>query len=88
MRDVAEAVLRNLTVFENSAGNTGGGGHVFTDVGSTQVSIEASTFSANDAAKVGGLSSFGSKFPLSSFLSFMLLNLTMRKIFSFFPGLF
>ena len=59
MRDVAQAVLRNLTVNNNSAGNTGGGGHVFTDTGSTQVTIESSSIIGNDAARVGGISSFG-----------------------------
>ena len=79
MRDVADAVLQNLTVVENSAGNTGGGGHVFTDVGSTQVIIEDSTFSANDAARVGGLSSFGSNVSLELVNSTLTENLSRNS---------
>jgi hypothetical protein len=61
MRDVAEAELQGLTVVNNSAGNTGGGAHIFTDTGTTSVVIRESEFRGNNAAKVGGVSSFGSE---------------------------
>ncbi len=65
MRDVADATLRNLTVVNNSAGNTGGGGHIFTDTGNTSVVISTSNISGNSAAKVGGVSSFGDEVSIS-----------------------
>lgn len=65
MRDVADATLQNLTVINNSAGNTGGGGHIFTDTGNTSVVISASEISGNSAAKVGGVSSFGDEVSIS-----------------------
>ncbi|MEM7258783.1 MAG: hypothetical protein AAF404_15520 [Pseudomonadota bacterium] len=59
MRDVAQAQLINVQVVNNTAGNTGGGVHVFTDTGAIELMVESSTITGNEAAKVGGLSTFG-----------------------------
>lgn len=60
MRDVAEVRLQNVEIRNNSAGNTGGGVHVFTDTGSSELIVRNSSIDGNEAAKVGGLSTFGS----------------------------
>ena len=58
-RDVAEIKLDSVEIRNNSAGNTGGGVHTFTDTGTADLTIVASSIVANDASKVGGISTRG-----------------------------
>ena len=59
MRDAAEVTLNGVVIENNSAGNTGGGAHFFTDIGSSKVVIQQSTITGNQASKAGGVSSLG-----------------------------
>ena len=59
LRDVAEAELDSVEIRDNSAGNTGGGVHAFTDTGTVDLIVTASSIKNNNASKVGGLSTKG-----------------------------
>ena len=59
MRDAAEVTLDNVLIENNTAGNTGGGVHFFTDTGESQVTIIGSTIRANQASNTGGVSTRG-----------------------------
>jgi len=59
MRDVATVELKEVEILNNSAGNTGGGVHIFTDTGTMDLTVTTSNIEGNSASKVGGLSTNG-----------------------------
>lgn len=59
MRDVAQAQLLEVQIINNTAGNTGGGVHAFTDTGAVALVVDSSKITGNEAARVGGVSTFG-----------------------------
>jgi len=59
MRDVSEAQIVDSDISNNTAGNTGGGIHIFTETGSIDLTVKESTIVGNEAANVGGLSTLG-----------------------------
>ncbi len=64
-RDAADVLLSNVTMENNSSGNTGGAAHFFTDTGESSVRITNSHISRNKASKSGGVSTAGSAVSVS-----------------------
>lgn len=65
MRDAAEVVLSSVDVQGNTAGNTGGGVHAFTNTGAVSLTVTGSTIESNEASKIGGLSAKGTNISVS-----------------------
>lgn len=64
-RDAADVLLSNVTMENNSSGNTGGAAHFFTDTGASSVHITNSHINSNQASKSGGVSTAGSAVSVS-----------------------